>query len=122
MAVLATRFCKIFGEKVMLLFNRSEVCCVRSACCVLKLMRSFVFAILSKFPLSSSQDPLAKLPHARETKSQPHATLKLFLEIFSSTATGHQFLYTNDLHVLVEVLLRELTDQNQQTDEVCGDC
>lgn len=37
--------------------------------------------------------------------------LKLLLDLFSRRATGEVFFFTNDLKVLVEVLVRELGDR-----------
>ena len=57
-----------------------------------------------------------------EGQGQPHSVLKLLQDIFSRKATGETFFFTNDLRVLVEVLVRELGDREhgdyQRTDYV----
>eukprot|EP00050_Salpingoeca_kvevrii_P001420 m.169443 g.169443 ORF g.169443 m.169443 type:complete len:648 (+) comp10367_c0_seq11:1236-3179(+) len=53
------------------------------------------------------QDPVA-------FESRPtHAVFKLLIDLASRHATGRNFFYTNDLRVLMDVLLRELTDRDR---------
>lgn len=88
MCAITEKHCKIFGEKVLVLANRGT-------------------------------DPVAveALVSAMPSKP-PHSVVKLLQDIFSRPDLATNFFYTNDLRVLFDVLIRELSDRSHG-DPVC---
>jgi len=50
-------------------------------------------------------DPLCKTGE----QTTPHSVLKLFIDVFSCNRTSSLF-YTNDLKVLIDIIVRQLAD------------
>lgn len=57
--------------------------------------------------LNREEDPLLYFDHARSLV--PNSVLKMFVDLFSSPDTSNLF-YTNDNKVLIDILVRQLSD------------
>ncbi|KAK6625063.1 hypothetical protein RUM43_005354 [Polyplax serrata] len=56
--------------------------------------------------LNREDDPVRIFDHE---PAPPHSVLKLFIDIFSNSATANLF-YTNDVKVLIDIMVRQLAD------------
>lgn len=59
--------------------------------------------------LNRGVDPLSS---TRRGAGSPDAGLKLLMDIFNSGTVGKTFMFTSDLNVMLDVLIRELTDRD----------
>ncbi|XP_078493646.1 NCK-interacting protein with SH3 domain-like [Ciona intestinalis] len=73
------------SEKLMLLFNRGHD------------------------PVNEGHDPVNE-GHDPTCDQPPNSVLKFFQDIFARRDTGECFLYTNDLRVLIDIIVRNIAD------------
>lgn len=59
--------------------------------------------------LNRGVDPLSPTRGGKESRG---AGLKLLMDIFGSATVGKTFMFTSDLNVMLDVLIRELTDRD----------
>lgn len=85
---------KIFTEKILVLLNREGIWITFS----LKSIFEIIFRC--------TEDPLEFFDHERTV---PNSVLKMFVDLFSSPQTAELF-YTNDNKVLIDILVRQLSD------------
>lgn len=60
--------------------------------------------------INRGEDPIAQDDVKGATKPM-NSMLKFALDIFGRKTTGSQFFFLNDLHVLLDIIIRELTDR-----------
>lgn len=65
-----------------------------------------MFGLAFKIIFRFTEDPLEFFDHERTV---PNSVLKMFVDLFSSPQTASLF-YTNDNKVLIDILVRQLSD------------
>lgn len=113
MAVLDNRFCAIFSEKIILLLNREEASAVTITAAFIMLSVLLYFVTVVRAGNGRIHTVYIEIvsthpPHVL----QDMLVLLQFLQlVYASPGRGSSFLYTNDLRVVVEVLVRGLMDR-----------
>lgn len=102
---------KTFTEKILVLLNRDG----GSLAWCLNTVRVFLYVLVF---FVTAEDPLRHFAHAEPpngggggvaAKTAPSAVLKLFVDLFATRETAALF-YTNDNKVLIDILVRQLSD------------
>ncbi|XP_048510849.1 NCK-interacting protein with SH3 domain isoform X2 [Athalia rosae] len=97
---------KTFTEKILLLLNREGEICRARLKFMLAIIWPFTVNDVSFNLLILIEDPVRIFDHQ---PAPPHSVLKLFVDLFSNSTTASLF-YTNDIKVLIDIIVRQLFD------------
>ena len=92
---------KVFTEKILFILNREG-----KPLALLKLYKLFKNKFFSTYFHCNAEDPVRIFDHQ---PAPPDSVLKLFIDLFNKNVTANLF-YTNDVKVLIDIILRQLLD------------
>lgn len=119
LSVLAGRVHKGLGQKLISFINRGIVSAITLSLpsvplALLDRPSSLLSALGHLFCQRHAQDPLDEYSTITRDPQAPNSVVRMLDNVFSDASTGTSFFYTNDLHVLIDVLVRELTDRDHE--------